>query len=94
MIVKICLLMCQHSSLWISSASTCELEVGNVIGADNAVEYVQDMVRNAFCLLHEVLVRYEIIGFPTYEAYSLQIRQGGRYILCVQLLQQRFVVEA
>lgn len=67
--------MCQHSSLWVACATTCELQIGNVMWAYDAIEYLQDMLGYALCLLYQFVIFDEAIVVSPDEADSLQVRQ-------------------
>ena len=68
--------MCQHRSLWIASAPTCELQIHDIVRTYNAIEYVEDIIRYALCLLHELVVSNESIC-TAYQTYSLQVWQDS-----------------
>ena len=79
--------MRQHSRLGVSCATTCELEICDVIRAYYAIEDVEDMVWYAFGFLDELVVLDEVAVFSTYQTNCLQVWQYGRKVLLVECLE-------
>lgn len=66
------LLMRQHGSFRIASATACELEIDDIMWTYYAVEDIQDMIGYALRFLHELFVSNEAI-VSTYKTYSPQV---------------------
>lgn len=69
--------MCQHSSLWVASATTCELEVGDVVRANNAIVDLQNVLWYVLCFTEKLIILDEAVVVAADKTYSLEIRQYG-----------------
>jgi hypothetical protein len=65
-------LMRQHGSFRVASATACELEIDDIMWTYYAVEDIQDVIGYALRFLHELFVSNEAI-VSTYETHSLQV---------------------
>lgn len=67
------LLVRQHSSLWVASAAARELEIGDIVRANDTVEDLQDVFRYALPFTYELIISDEAVVVTTDETDCLEI---------------------
>jgi hypothetical protein len=67
-------LVCEHGGFWLSRAAAGELQIRNIVRADDSVEDVKDVLWYRISIDNELVVMDEAFTFPSYQTHSLQVR--------------------